>query len=101
MASKEYEYTREWNGHEIDYWPKVPARVRIGEKFIDFDGGIIDSGAQHCLVHIDSAPILGVELRACLPVPMGGAGGENAIGYASHATITMSDFGYAFETPII
>ncbi len=101
MASKEYNYTCEWNDGEVDYWPKIPVRVQIGDKGIDFDGGLVDSGAQHTLVNIDSAGVLGVDLRACQHTVLGGVGGTGSDGYITKTSIIILDFSFTFETPVI
>lgn len=101
MVSKEYGYTCEWNNGEIDYWPKIPALVRIGDKSINFDGGLVDSGAQHTLVNIDVAAVLGIDLSSCQRTILGGAGGIGSEGYRTEITIEIPDFNFCFQTPVI
>jgi hypothetical protein len=102
MRTIEYQYTREWNGSGVDYWPKVPASIVIGGISFDCDGGIIDSGAQDCLVNIELAKRLKVDLRSCASVPLGGASGEGAVGYLyQEAKLRITDFDFELTTPVI
>lgn len=102
MSSIKFPYTREWNGDEIDYWAKIPVTLVGKNKRVLTVSGIVDTGAQHCIAKMDYARVLGIDLYACEPYPVGGLGGSGRPGYRTNIELRIVDFNYyAIQVPVI
>lgn len=93
MAWTEYPYTNVWNG-EQDFVVKQP-RIEVdifkgSESF--HQSAIIDSGSDLILVSADIAPVLGINLLGCKPMPVRGITGAKVDGYLCEIGLRIEKF---------
>lgn len=97
----EYPYVR-WNATVgfVECRPLVTVTVCSNNREITLDG-LVDSGCETCMINVELAEPLGVDLAMCERVPVGGVGGKGIIGYLTTVKINLRDVKQEFETPII
>ena len=96
-----YPYIR-WNFKEdsVEYRPILTVKVISNEVEIPLDG-LVDSGCETCMIHIDLASAFEIDLTKCIKIGVGGVGGKGSIGYLTTVKIRVEEFEHEFETPII
>ncbi len=96
-----YPYVR-WNFKEdsVEYRPVLTVKIISNGIGIPLDG-LVDSGCESCMIHIDLASALEIDLTKCTKIGIGGVGGKGTIGYLTMVKIRVDEFDHEFETPII
>jgi len=96
-----FPYIRWKDGAGVECIPLLTVLVTINGETIPLDG-IVDSGAQDCVVHQSLASTFQVDLSSCKKIRMAGVGGKGIDGFETVAKIQIEEMdNYEFETPII
>lgn len=98
---KSFDYVR-WNiDHaRIECRPHLPVVVHGPGGYVPLSG-LVDSGAEDCMISSELAEPLGVNLRKAIRTQVSGVGGEGREGRITKVEIEVPDFQFRFEAPII
>ena len=89
----EYPYTNAWHGEQdfVIKQPRIEVDVFKGNASFH-QSAIIDSGADLILLSADIAPVLGINLLGCKPMPVRGITGEKTDGYWCEIGVRLEKF---------
>lgn len=93
MAWIEYPYSKVWHGEQdfVIKQPRIEVDIFRGSESFH-QSAIIDSGSDLILVSADIAPVLGINLLGCKPMPVRGVTGVKADGYLCEIGLRVEKF---------